>query len=178
MGSNISTGKSSPLTVAHSAVEKLSDYGFVPSLVSRCYRSPAWPPNSGPDYVNAALRLPAKGDPRAFLEVLHAVEREFGRVRSGRWGPRTLDLDLLAWGDRVLPDPRVQERWRGLPPERQREEAPDELILPHPRMQDRAFVLVPLVEVAPDWVHPLLRVSVREMLDALPATEKAAIVPV
>ena len=73
----------------------------------------------------------------------------------------------------MLPDAATVKAWIGLDPERQRREAPGELILPHPRLQDRAFVLVPLAEVAADWRHPVLRLSIAEMLAALPDDRKA-----
>lgn len=90
-----------------------------------------------------------------------------GRERGTRWGQRTLDLDLLAMGDLVLPDAQVYAHWRDLPLEDQARRAPEQLILPHPRLQDRAFVLVPLSDVAPDWRHPVLGRTVLEMRDAL-----------
>jgi 2-amino-4-hydroxy-6-hydroxymethyldihydropteridine diphosphokinase len=133
---------------------------------SRLWRSPAWPPG-GPEYVNAAMKLHVEGAPEDLLVALHAIEARWGRERGVRWGARTLDLDLLAWGGLVRPDDATQSAWRALPPDRQGEEAPDRLILPHPRMQDRGFVLIPLLDVAPDWRHPLIGASVREMVAAL-----------
>jgi 2-amino-4-hydroxy-6-hydroxymethyldihydropteridine diphosphokinase len=86
-----------------------------------------------------------------------------------------LDLDLLAVGSRILPDEIVLKNWMELSPRRQLEEAPDQLILPHPRLHERGFVLVPMVDVAPDWVHPILGRSVQQMLDGLPDAQKAEI---
>jgi 2-amino-4-hydroxy-6-hydroxymethyldihydropteridine diphosphokinase len=88
----------------------------------------------GPDYVNAVLELRTALEPEALLLELQAIERRFGRQRPHRHAPRTLDLDLLAWGDRRV--------------------ASATLVLPHPRMHERAFVLVPLAEIAPDLPWP------------------------
>lgn len=145
--------------------------------LSRFWRSPAFPPGSGPDFVNAAAAVESDLAPQALLARLHAIEAGLGRVRVRRWGQRTLDLDLLAMGDTILPDAATLRRWIELPLAGQMGTAPDELILPHPRLQDRAFVLCPLAEIAPDWRHPLLRRSVREMADALPKAEKSALQP-
>ena len=145
--------------------------------VSRFYTTPAFPPGSGADYVNAAAAVASTGTAQEMLDTLHGVEAAFGRVRGQRWGARILDLDLLAAGDTVLPTVAEQDRWRALPPARQMKDVPDTLILPHPRLQDRAFVLVPLNDVAPGWVHPRTGRSVAQMLAALPEADRAMICP-
>lgn len=146
--------------------------------VSRFFATPCFPPGYGPDYINACAILHGLSDPVDILSRLHGIEASFDRARTDRWGARTLDLDLIAVGDRVLPDAATQTRWRAIDPDRQRAVTPDRLILPHPRLQERAFVLVPLADIAPDWVHPVTAVSVRAMLRALPAKDRDAVVPV
>ena len=111
------------------------------------------------------------------LAHLLAVEMEFGRERKRRWGMRTLDLDLVAWGDLILPDRSVFDHWRRLDPALQAQAAPDRLILPHPRLQDRAFVLVPLADVAPEWCHPVLGLTVLQMIEALAQADRRVVVP-
>ncbi|MEY4984889.1 MAG: 2-amino-4-hydroxy-6-hydroxymethyldihydropteridine diphosphokinase [Pseudomonadota bacterium] len=161
------------------AVARLVSAGLVGLRLGRIYTTPCFPAGAGPDYVNAAAAgpVPEGWDARRILDLLHRVEADFGRTRETRWGMRTLDLDLLAVGGQVLPDAAVQDAWRDLDPAAQRLRAPDRLILPHPRMQDRAFVLVPLADVAPGWRHPRLGLTVAEMLARLPPDECRAIVP-
>ena len=100
-----------------------------------------------------------------------------GRERQARWGARGLDLDLLACGQRVCPDPATQRRWIDLAPERRSREVPGALILPHPRLQERAFVLGPLRDICPDWQHPVLQQTVEQLYDSLPKGDIAAIRP-
>ena len=127
--------------------------------------------------MNAAVSINWKGDGDSLLQCLHALEDRYGRERTQRWGQRTLDLDVIGAGTTVLPDQEGFSRWRDLTPDRQRVETPDQLIMPHPRMQDRAFVLVPLADIAGDWCHPVSGVTVRQMVAALPPSDVEAVRP-
>lgn len=177
LGSNAASQSGGPVETLQEALRLFAVNGLRITALSRFWRSPAFPPGSGPDFVNAAAAIETDLAPGALLARLHAIEAGLGRVRERRWGQRTLDLDLLAMGDTVLPGAATLRRWMELPLAEQMSTAPGELILPHPRLQDRAFVLIPLAEIAPDWRHPLLRRSVREMADALPEAEKSALEP-
>lgn len=177
LGGNLPAGTVGSADLLRIALADLAGRAGRLQAVSRFFSTPAFPAGSGPDYVNAAALLSTALDPGALLAVLHDVEALHGRERTTRWGARTLDLDLLAMGDKVLPDAATQDRWRALDPARQREVAPDRLILPHPRLQDRGFVLVPLMDIAPLWRHPRTGKTVAEMAAALPEADKAAIRP-
>lgn len=115
--------------------------------------------------------------PKALLDVLHGIERRLGRARVQRWGARTLDLDLLTLGITILPDLETYQRWADLPVAEQVARTPEHLILPHPRIADRPFVLVPLRDVAPRWRHPVTGKTADEMLSTLPKEDIAAIRP-
>jgi 2-amino-4-hydroxy-6-hydroxymethyldihydropteridine diphosphokinase len=178
-GANLPFEGNAPAETVALAAKALSEEGLTLLALSRLYATPCFPAGAGPDYVNAAAVLQGAGedDLASILARLHAVEARFGRKRVQRWGMRTLDIDLLAAGDSVLPDAETQDRWRLMPAEAQIGVAPDRLILPHPRLQDRAFVLVPLADVAPDWVHPRTGLTVLEMLAALPPQDRDAVTP-
>lgn len=151
-------------------------FGLQVNAVSRFYATPCFPKGAGPDYINAAVTVRTDAAPEEALARLHEIETCFGRSRDTRWGQRTLDLDLIAYGDRVCPDPAGFEAWRALPPDDQKLRAPDRLVLPHPRIQDRAFVLVPICDIAPDWRHPVLGQSICQMTSDLPVDIRAEVV--
>lgn len=179
LGANLPSAEGSASEALRTAIGILhAEPDISISAISRLWRTSAVPAGAGPDYVNAVATIATGLRAEAVLARLHAIEARFGRDRStGRWSARVLDLDLIALDDLVLPDLAMQRRWVGLAPARQFCEAPDRLILPHPRMQDRGFVLAPLAEIAPGWCHPVTGLSVVAMLAALGPKGVAGMVP-
>lgn len=106
---------------------------------------PIGPPQ--PDYLNACIIGLTTLSPEILLDKLHDIEHQFGRERKEHWGARTLDLDLLLYGDRLINTPT--------------------LTVPHPRMQERGFVLYPLMEIAADWLDPCTKLTIQELGDRL-----------
>lgn len=129
------------------ALEALAEDGWV-LFTSRLWQSRAVGPEQ-PDYLNAAAVLTWSGDPRSLLALCRELEKAAGRDRSSeeRWGPRTLDLDLLLAEDFICVGPELQ--------------------LPHPRFHERRFALEPAAEVAPGWVHPLFGRTISELAEAM-----------
>ncbi len=138
-----------PTATCRAALQELEGCGVRIVACSPFYESEPVPPSSQPLYANAVARIETGFDPERLLDLLHEVEASFGRVRHERNEARVLDLDLLAYGNRVSG-----------PGERP--------LLPHPRMHERGFVLVPLRDVVPGFRHPVSGATVDAMIAALP----------
>ena len=177
LGSNQGTSTHTPVQVLEYALRLLKVESCDLGDVSQWYQTPAFPPGSGPSFVNAVATLMTDLAPQNMLETLSSIENTLGRVREKRWGPRVIDLDLIAFNDLVLPDLDGYSHWKDLDLERQTQETPQELIIPHPRVQDRAFVLIPLRDVVPDWIHPVSGASIDEMISALDPRDVADVKP-
>jgi len=171
IGANLQSNTGAPKQTLVAALQALKPESL--SLVdqSQWYHTPAFPAGSGPDFVNAVVKVSSDMSAEQVLSALHRIEAGLGRERGQRWGARVCDLDLLDHEGQVLPNIATWRHWYDLPLAAQQREAPDQLILPHPRLQDRAFVLVPFAEIARDWRHPVLGLSAIEMRDNLPEEE-------
>ncbi|WP_341368291.1 2-amino-4-hydroxy-6-hydroxymethyldihydropteridine diphosphokinase [Yoonia sp. BS5-3] len=176
LGSNANSNWGNPAETVQKSIQALQKLALGPVLSSPLYGTPAFPPGAGPDFVNMACRFFTKLSAEPLLGALHEIEADAGRIRDQRWQPRCLDLDLIALGADVYPDAMTHAQWRDLPLSAQASIAPDQLILPHPRLQDRSFVLVPLADIAPDWHHPLLDLTVTQLRDACPEEDRSSVV--
>lgn len=173
---SLGSNDGNPLATITAALDVLREK-FSDLTESRLYQTEAYPAGSGPDFINGAVAFRTLLAPQDILAVLYGIEQDFGRTRTKRWGQRTLDLDLIGCGDAILPDQAIYDYWRTLPLEAQKTDAPNDLILPHPRVQDRLFVLVPLADVAPDWVHPHFGQTISDLIAPYPMTARAEIRP-
>lgn len=143
LGSNLGDS----LGILESALKNLDRTpGITVKAKSSWYQTAAVGPPQ-PDYLNGCAILAVQLTPEELLETLLATERQFGRVRRERWGPRTLDLDLLLFDQLIVQSPTLQ--------------------IPHPRMTQRLFVLMPLAEIAPDWIEPVSGMAIRQLLAQL-----------
>ena len=130
--------------------------GFSLRRVSLAYESePVGPPQ--PRYLNAVAQIGTLLSPRATLRRLQEIEEALGRVRREKWGSREIDLDLLLYGERLVEETGLR--------------------IPHPLLQDRAFALVPLAEIAPAAVHPVSGLTMRDLRDRLPAEQRGSVLP-
>jgi len=154
LGSNVAGRFASPAEAVEAAMATIQCTEIIQVSRSRLYRSAAWPDPADPEFINAMISVETSLAPDALLARLHAVEAEFGRVRRQVNAPRTLDLDIVDYAGRISASG----------------ESP---ILPHPRLADRAFVLLPLAEIAPDWRHPVTGKAIGDLIRALPDPQAA-----
>ncbi|HJW40000.1 MAG TPA: 2-amino-4-hydroxy-6-hydroxymethyldihydropteridine diphosphokinase [Rhizomicrobium sp.] len=147
LGANLRSRAGMPAQTLDAALAEIARCGPKLIAVSPYYVTPAWPDPADPPFVNAVACIESGEPPQTLMELLHATETAFGRRRTVKNAPRTLDLDLLDFDGRVEQGPPT---------------------LPHPRLAERAFVLVPLADIAPEWIHPVTGKSVRELIDGLP----------
>lgn len=159
LGANLPSSTGPPAATIEAALARLSENGVRIAARSRLYQSEPVPKSAQPKFVNAVARIETPLAPAELLSLAHRIEDLYGRVRHVRNEARPLDIDLLDY--------------EGLTIHHQGDE-PD---LPHPRLHLRAFVLIPLLDIAPDWGHPVLKRTAKELLAALPPEDRRAVRP-
>lgn len=162
VGANVAGAWGTPCCTFMAAIDMLAQHGFEVWSVSGIYESPSLAFISQPDFQNAVVVGKAHMGPVQLIRLCHRVERLAGRRIGSRWGPRSLDIDIVAMGGRVLGFKRPNR------PAAQPGRRPNCVVLPHPEAHRRAFVLLPLAELAEHWVHPVLKRTVRQMVANLP----------
>ncbi len=146
LGANLPGPAGPPRATLEAALVRLAAAGIRIVRRSRWYRSPAWPDPADPEFVNAVAEVETALPPAALLALLHEIEAALGRTRAAANAPRALDLDLIDYHGAVEAGPPA---------------------LPHPRLHRRAFVLLPLAEIAPGWRHPVSRRAIGDLVAAL-----------
>jgi 2-amino-4-hydroxy-6-hydroxymethyldihydropteridine diphosphokinase len=157
LGSNMAGDFASSEALLEGALAQFPEAGLPVRARSAWWRSAAWPEPLGPEYRNGVALVEATRPPQAVLEALFSIEQAFHRTRLGKNAPRTLDLDLIAYGRQVIDAPGLQ--------------------IPHPRAHERLFVMGPLAEIAPGWVHPVLGKTAAELAAAARVGRDATPIP-
>ncbi|QPJ63028.1 MAG: 2-amino-4-hydroxy-6-hydroxymethyldihydropteridine diphosphokinase [Candidatus Nitronauta litoralis] len=136
------------LYTAFVALSKIE--GMYSPLLSPLYKTSPFGVQDQPDFINAIAQFQTTLEPRTVLNALLDIEIKMGRVRKEKWGPRLIDLDLLFFGDQTIDE--------------------DGLKVPHPGIAERDFVLIPMMDIAPDWIHPTYAKSISELVTQLDGT--------
>lgn len=179
LGANLPSKAGAPIDTIKAALGDLEGRAGTILGVSSFYRTKAVTldgDDTVPDFVNACVLLETALQPEALLSCCKELEAAYGRKPAARWSARPLDIDLIGYGDRVLPS---LDEWQSIAESDDPAAFIEAPMVPHPRAHLRDFVLIPLNDVAPDWVHPVLNQTVREMCSELdPGASGGAIVKI
>lgn len=126
------------------AVRKLKEIGFEIKETSSIYKTSPWGKPDQPYFLNLVLEGETKLSPQRLLQKAKIIEKTLGRKKGEKWGPRTIDIDILFYDNKIIKTPNLK--------------------IPHPQLHERNFVLIPLKEIAPNFIHPLLKQNVQQML--------------
>ena len=151
-GANLNSHVGSRIVTIKCAVNDLKSRGIYFIKSSRFYETEPVPPSNYPNYINSVSIIETQLNPYELLDTLHDIEGIYGRERSFRNSPRTLDIDLLSFNNSIIKNRKIE--------------------IPHPRLHERGFIMIPLQEVAKDWKHPILNVSIRDLINNLEMDNK------
>ena len=143
LGSNLGNRKE----ILDKAINLLSQKVGVVILQSKDYETAPWGITNQPDFLNLAVSIQTRLEPLQILEITQSIENQLGRVRKEKWGARLIDIDILFYGNEIIDEPNLK--------------------IPHPLLQERDFALTPLVEIAPNFVHPVFGKTILELREKL-----------
>ncbi len=175
LGSNLSYGDMQPIDVVKAAIVALKDAGLNGVRVSFFYRTAPVPKSDQPDFINCVVIGHVSHSALEMLEICQSIEISFERDRAVRWGARTLDIDILNYDGQVYPS---LDEWHVLASNVSPDTEMPKLVLPHPYMHARAFVLKPLSDVVPLLRHPVYNRTVDDLYSDLPDEDRAGVIPV
>lgn len=159
LGSNLTTEKyTSSKMILEAALEALKCCDVLPIKCSQFYETEPVPKSDQPWFVNAVVSVQTNLPPLDLLKVLHDIEGDLGRVRRERWEARIIDLDLISYNDVIIPN---LESW----PKGASDLLTSDVVIPHARLHERTFVLEPISDIAPDWIHPVLEKNIKTMIN-------------
>ena len=167
LGSNLETENMNRLEILNKALEYFPMFSISLVKVSSFWESKSYPNNNQPNFINAVSEVQSILNPYQTLCSLKKIEIILGRKVNCRWGSRVLDLDILAAGSLILPNLRIFNKWFKMPLQHQIQNQPNQLILPHPKCHLRNFVLYPILEIDPNWSHPILKKNARFLINNL-----------
>ncbi len=127
------------------AIELLRGKAIIIRKISSLYETEPWGIEEQPKFINLAIEVETTLSPHALLSILKDIENKIGRVKTLKWGPRTIDLDILFYGDEII--------------------NLDDIQIPHKLLHQRDFVLLPLIEIAPDKIHPVLKKTIKQLME-------------
>ena len=153
LGANLASVYGDPPQTLAAAVQSISDSGIEVIKASRLFRTAPVPISDQPYFYNCVISVQTNLSPQDLLKTLHAIEHDFGRVRKQQNEARILDLDIIAYNNLIIDD--------------------DTIKIPHPRAHQRGFVLYPLFDIAPDWIHPVLQQPLKALVANLDETHNA-----